>query len=163
MKRQTREDEVSVNNSFMANFMRTDVICVDQDTPIMEVALTMSEQQVADVVVTKLINNKIKPVGLITDRDLIMSLVNQHTAAEFLRASDLMTRPVRVVYDTDDIHDMIKVMQHEGLGRLPIVDSDGDLMGIITAKKILQLLAQEFYELTHRAKRKNMYKTVIEH
>lgn len=163
MKKQLKSDSSVASRDFILDFLQTDVVCVDRDMSLIEVAVIMHEQQVGDVVVTKLINNKLKPIGMITDRDLVMGVLAQHRTADFMRAGDLMTQPICVANDTDGIYDMISVMKREEVGRLPIVDDEGGLVGIITAKKILQLLAQEFTDLVSITKSRQIKKGMVEH
>lgn len=144
---QFKNPATKLRRDISPSFLKTDVVFVDQDMPVIEVAKLMRDKQVGDVIVTKFSNERLKPVGIITDRDLAVGIIAEKKSAETMRAVDLMTQPVTVAYETDGIYDMIRTMKKEGIGRLPIVDENGALMGIITAKKLLQLLAQEFSDL----------------
>ena len=146
-KIQLKTPPTARKSDFSASFFKTDVVFVDQDMPILEVAKLMRDREVGDVIVTKYSSEKTKPVGMITDRDLVIGILAEKKSAETMRAADLMTQPVTVAYESDGIYDLIKTMKKEGIGRLPIVDDQGSLLGIITAKKLLQLLAQEFNDL----------------
>ena len=148
---------------FAKGFLKTDVVFVDQDMPIIEVAKLMRDRSVGDVIVTKFSDKKSKPVGIITDRDLVLSIIADKKSPETMRASDLMIHPVTVAKDTDGIYELIKTMKKEGIGRLPVVDEEGGLIGIITAKKLLQLLSEEFNDLINFNRKSPRKDITIQH
>lgn len=148
---------------FAKSFFKTDVVFVDQDMPIIEVAKLMRNRQVGDVIVTKYTSGKTRPVGMITDRDLVVDVIAVKKSADTMRAADIMTQPITVAYDTDGIYDMIKIMKKEGIGRLPIVDAGGALLGIVTAKKLLQLLAAEFNDLINFSRKSSRKDITVQH
>ena len=145
------------------SFFKTDVVFVDQDMPIIEVAKLMRNRQVGDVIVTKYTGGKTKPVGMITDRDLVVKVLAEKKSADTMRAADLMTQPITVANESDGIYDLIKTMKKEGIGRLPIVDANGALLGIVTAKKLLQLLAQEFNDLINFNRKSSRKDLTVQH
>ena len=157
------KSSVTAKQSFTRGFLKTDVVFVDQNIPLIEVAKIMKLRKVGDVIVTKSINQKVKPVGIITDRDLVVGVLADKKSIETMCASDLMAQPITIAYDTDGIYDMIKTMKKEGIGRLPIVDEEGTLLGIITAKKLLQLLAQEFNDLINFSQKSTSKELAVKH
>jgi len=164
MKEQpTEKSKFNSKQIFAKSFLKTDVVFVDQNIPLIEVAKIMKLRKVGDVIVTKSINQKVKPVGIITDRDLVVGVLADKKSIETMCASDLMAQPITIAYDTDGVYDMIKTMKKEGIGRLPIVDAEGTLLGIITAKKLLQLLAQEFNDLINFTRKSTSKELSVKH
>lgn len=162
-KAQLKSASPTRKGNFAASFYKSDVVFVDKDMPIVEIAKLMRNRQVGDVIVTKVIGGKSKPVGMITDRDLVVNVLAEKKSADTMRAADLMTQPITVAYDTDGIYDLIKTMKKEGIGRLPIVDANGTLLGIVTAKKLLQLISQEFNDLINFSRKSSRKDLTIQH
>lgn len=157
------KESATQKSTFTQSLFKTDVVFVDQDMPLIEVAKLMRDRGVGDVIVTKPIDEKLKPVGIITDRDLAVRVIAEKKSAETMRASDVMMAPVTVAYEKDGVYDLIRVMKKEGIGRLPIVDERGSLVGIVTAKKLLQLLAQEFTDLIQFSRKSLRKDLTIQH
>ena len=162
-KIQLKNPSSTPQSDFSHSFFKTDVVFVDQDMPLVEVAKLMRDRGIGDVIVTKFVDQKLKPVGMITDRDLVVGILAEQKSIETMRAIDLMAQPITVAYDTDGIYDMIKIMKKEGIGRLPIVDDRGSLLGIVTAKKLLQILAQEFNDLINFSRKSKIKNLIVEH
>ncbi len=73
-----------------------------------------------------------KPIGLVTERDIMNRLVRHNLPAESTPLEAIMTRDVRVASAEDDILDWLRIMSNERFRRLPIVDSDGRVTAIMT-------------------------------
>jgi CBS domain-containing protein len=93
-----------------------------------------------------------KPVGIVTDRDLALALGARRADTE-TPVESVMATPVRTIPDGAGIFAATQCMRDAGVRRLPIVDVDGRLVGIITLDDLLRLLGWEFYNLTEGIKR----------
>ena len=70
-------------------------------------------------------------VGIVTDRDLVTRAIARGLQPETTRVSDVMTRDVATCLSDDPIEKAVERMEERHVRRLPIVDDDGRLMGII--------------------------------
>ncbi len=77
-------------------------------------------------------------VGMITDRDICMSLVLSRRLASEIRVGEVMSGDVRSCAPVDDIRDALRIMQEEKLRRLPVVEGDGTLCGILSISDIVR-------------------------
>jgi signal-transduction protein with cAMP-binding, CBS, and nucleotidyltransferase domain len=123
---------------------RTEIVTVDQETPIPEVARIMTEKRVGSVVV---VDDDDVPFGIITDRDLAvyvcsMDRVPAETTARNVMATDLFT-----LDEEDGVFEAMQAMADEHVRRAPVVDADGTLCGIVTLDDFLVLLGEEFGRL----------------
>jgi len=112
-----------------------DVVTAQKDTPIRTVVAQMAENDVGSVVVVE----EDRPIGLITDRKVALALeetpdIAQRPADELLHGEVFTADPSMSVFDA------IQVMSDEGIRRLPIVDDNGALRGIVTLDDALVLL-----------------------
>jgi len=79
-----------------------------------------------------------KLVGVITLSDVARALAEGRVEA---KVADYMSRPPITIRETDDINKAIELMNRHGIGRLPVVDSTGHLVGIVTRTDILKFIA----------------------
>jgi CBS domain-containing protein len=125
----------------------TNVVRIDKDTPIVEVARLMRERHVGSVVVTEKIKGKQIPTGIITDRDLVMEILAVEADPNALSAGDIVIHSLIVANEDDGLRETMHRMRTHGIRRLPVVDADGALVGIVSADDMLDLIAQEIKEL----------------
>ncbi len=118
---------------------RMDVVTASPDTKVIEVAGMMNNSNVGCVVITE---NQC-PVGIVTDRDLVTRVMATGRDPKKTAISEVMTRDPVVVEDGTGLFEAMQFIREEGVRRLPIVDSDGNLAGIITTDDIIRLIGQE--------------------
>jgi CBS domain-containing protein len=103
----------------------------------------MKEENIGSVV----INQDDRPVGIVTDRDLVMEVVEPRVDPTELTADDIMTdAPVSVSADTG-LFEAMRTMHEYSVRRLPVVDESGALTGIVTLDDLIVLLANEMDNL----------------
>ncbi len=124
------------------------VIRADKDTSIVEVARLMREHHVGSIVVTEDIHGKQMPTGIITDRDLVLEIIAAEADPDQLCAGDIVIHNAIVAEENDGIWETLHRMRMHGVRRLPVVDSDGALTGIISADDMIGLIAEEMKELS---------------
>ena len=112
-----------------------DVVTAERDTPVRTVVAKMAEDGVGSVVVVE----DDRPIGIITDRKVALALeelpdIAQRTAEELLHGDVFTADPSMSIFDA------LQVMSDEGIRRLPIVDDNGALRGIVTLDDALVLL-----------------------
>jgi CBS domain-containing protein len=108
--------------------MTASVVTADPATPVREVAALMRERNVGSVVLVR----DGEPVGIVTDRDLAVSVLADGRSGED-HAIDHATAPVVTGKPDMDVSAACDLLVQHGIRRLPIVDSDvRRLMGIVT-------------------------------
>lgn len=122
-----------------------EVIVIERDEPVLTAAKLMRSTGVGDVVIIEEEDGKRVPVGIVTDRDLAIHVLAAEVDPRDLSAGELFTasRPVMASVE-DDINDVLGRMRRHGLRRVPVVETDGSLAGIITVDDILDEIAREF-------------------
>jgi CBS domain-containing protein len=83
------------------------------------------------------------PVGLITDRDLAITVCANAEDSYYKRVYEIMRSPVVCCQDSDDVAEAVKAMTEHHIRRVPIVDRKGRLVGIITLDDIARSLDSE--------------------
>lgn len=120
------------------DIVETDVVTCERDTPVATVVAQMAEEDVGSVVVVE----DDEPVGIITDRSIALALENTPDVAS-KQAGDLIGGDLVTATTSMTVFDALRQMSDEGIRRLPIVDEDGSLEGIISLDDILVLLGSE--------------------
>ncbi|RLM90930.1 CBS domain-containing protein [Halobellus sp. Atlit-38R] len=127
----------------VSDIMRHEVVTASLETPVHEVATTMRDENVGSVVVVE----RDEPVGLITDRDIAIRIAADQLDAEEMDAERMMsTDPVTVQADTG-LFELSTRLCNEGVRRMPVVDEDGALAGIVTLDDLAVLLTGELGNL----------------
>jgi len=130
-------------------FCNREVVVVDEDRSITEAAQIMREYHVGDVVICKARNEKQVPVGIFTDRDIALEIVAKGTDPESISVGDAMSFDLTTVTEDDDLMHVIEVMRDKGIRRVPVVDADEALVGILTVDDIVDLLSEVLIDLAH--------------
>jgi CBS domain-containing protein len=124
-----------------------EVITVPRDATIFHAASLMRQHHVGDVVVIENHKNKIVPIGLVTDRDLVIEVIATELDCKVFTVGDIMVSSLTTIQDNAGLLEAIQLMTSKGVRRLPVVDDSG-LIGIITLDDLLLLLAKEFGALS---------------
>ncbi len=124
-----------------------EVVIVEREAPVIEAARLMRQYHVGDLVVVDAPSGLRRPVGIVTDRDIVIEVVAMQVAPETLRVGDIMSAELATVRETEGVFETIRYMRDKGIRRLPVVDRDGWLQGIVTLDDLLILLAEEMGEM----------------
>lgn len=124
-------------------FIREVAVANDSNT-IVEAALFMRKAHVGSLVV---VNAQKVPVGIVTDRDIVLSVVAAGLKPDGLKITEVMTPNPTVVNEDASIWDTIQLMRSHGIRRMPVVNEKGELAGIISADDMLDLLSNQLHAL----------------
>jgi predicted transcriptional regulator len=116
------------------------------ETPL-DAALVMREENVGCVVIVDDVKGKLVPVGIITDRDITIEVVAEKVNPLDVTVGDLVFKPLVSVNQEDDLNESLKIMRQKGIRRLPVVDYEGSLVGILAVDDYLALMAEQFNDL----------------
>lgn len=147
-------------SSFVRRYCERDVVCAKSDTPLEKIARLMRENHIGDVVI---VDESSCPIGIVTDRDLVIETVGRGKDFDNMTADDVMTRDVAVAKAGEPVEEMIRIMRREGVGRLPLVDEQGTIAGIITAKNLMVWLISELSQLMEGAEKQQDKELEIKH
>jgi CBS domain-containing protein len=89
-----------------------------------------------------------EPIGIVTDRDFALGIVAAEKDPEVSTVSDLMTRDPVTVHADDGVYELAEAMRDSGVRRMPVVDDDGLLAGIVTLDDVFVLIADEMHGLS---------------
>ncbi|MDQ3968335.1 MAG: CBS domain-containing protein [Thermoproteota archaeon] len=126
------------------------VVTVDiNDNPsVLDVARLMAKHRIGSVVVVEgksnnnNKNNYKKPIGIITERDIIRKVSAQNKVADQIAVRDIMSSPLVVVKSIDSIDTAAEAMAKNKVKRLVVLEQDGVMIGILSVSDIAKKLAK---------------------
>jgi len=113
--------------------MTKDVRVVRPDTSVKEVVATMNKLDIGSIVVVQ----GERPVGIITERDILKRIVEPCLDPETVTARQIMTSPVVTIDENASINEAAKLMAKKGVKRLLVTRNNDELVGIITFTDIV--------------------------
>ena len=115
--------------------MTPDPACCTPDTSLQRVAEMMVENDCGEIPVVENETNK-KPVGVVTDRDIVCRTVAKGLNPLTLTASDCMTTPCVTVTPDTSLDECCRVLEEKQIRRVPVVDASGACCGIVALADI---------------------------
>jgi CBS domain-containing protein len=131
----------------LKEFATTLVAVVEPDTSARVVAQLMRRHHIGALVVVDALD-KNKPVGIVTDRDLVLELMAEGLDPAVFTAGDIMSVDLIEAQPEMDAMDAVQLMKKFRLRRLVVVDKGGNLAGIVTLEDVLGLLTRELADLS---------------
>ena len=123
----------------IGDIARRDVVTVDLEATLTDVAHVMRNERVGSVVV---VDGKGTVAGLLTDRDIVVSGLAEGRHPDDCIANDILSTNVFSVPPDADVVDVVRRMREQGVRRVPVM-RDGHLVGIVTLDDLLVHLAEE--------------------
>lgn len=124
-----------------------EVVIVQRHNTILEAAQLMRQHHVGDVVVVEDRGGVRVPVGIVTDRDLVVEIMAPAIDQKVITVGDIMVPELATVKEHAGLSETIEYMRAKGVRRVPVVDKSGGLVGILTLDDLLELLAEELLAL----------------
>lgn len=120
-----------------------DTIIVKRDDTVLEAAKLMRQHHVGDVVVVEERDGAQIPVGIVTDRDLVVEIMATELDYTVITVGDIMEQELVTVKESVGVFEAIQYMRSKTVRRLPIVNENGALVGILSLDDLLELLSEE--------------------
>jgi CBS domain-containing protein len=125
-----------------------EVVVVERNASIRDAARLMRDYHVGDLIVVESANGGRRPVGILTDRDIVVGVLAGDAETDSLAVQDVMGGELVTATEQESLTDAIKRMRTAGVRRLPVVDRAGALVGILTVDDLLDLLSETLTDLT---------------
>jgi CBS domain-containing protein len=119
------------------------VVVTTRDTRLDEAARLMREHHVGSLVVVDETGLGRMPVGILTDRDIVIEVVAAGVRPDTLTVGEVIGAELVTARESDEPWDTIRRMRAKGVRRVPVVSGDGILVGIITVDDLLETIAEQ--------------------
>ncbi len=107
------------------------VVSISSTLDVVEAAKLMREKHIGFLVVLKETDETHRPIGVLTDRDIVLQVTARDVSPRDVTVEDVMTRQPLIASEADDLSEVLQAMRSAGIRRVPVVDVRGSLMGII--------------------------------
>ena len=124
-----------------------EVVIATRETTVTEAAKLMRQHHVGSLVVVDQKNRGALPVGIVTDRDIVVEVTAMELNPAVITAGDIMGPELTTAREDEGVLETMEIMRYKGVRRLPVVDSAGKLIGIVAIDDLLEILAEEMTEL----------------
>lgn len=131
----------------IGEYCNRDVIIARKSATISEIAQLMREYHVGTVVIAKNDNGLNIPIGIITDRDIVVEVIAAGVNLESVTASDIMSNEIHTVREINGLWETITHMKHHGVRRMPVINDEKVLVGIVSIDDLLEVLSDQMNEL----------------
>ncbi|HZQ73855.1 MAG TPA: CBS domain-containing protein [Burkholderiales bacterium] len=128
------------------NVYTPSIVKASRGATIQEAARLMRQHHVGALIVTDEGLDRDKPVGIVTDRDLVLSALAEGLPLD-TRLEQVMTQALATVLRTDPLRQALEVMRTRGVRRLAVAEPGGELAGFLSLDDVVDQLAGEVAEL----------------
>lgn len=118
------------------------VIVTSRTTRLDEAARLMREHHVGSIVVVDETPAGSQPVGIVTDRDIVIEIVAAGVSPATVTVEEIMAPDLVVAKEGEDLLDTLTRMRAKGIRRVPVVNGAGALLGILSLDDMLGVLAE---------------------
>lgn len=131
----------------IGQFCIRDTVFVKREDSIAEASRLMRRHHVGSLVVVEEYEEGNKPIGILTDRDLVIEILAEEIAPDSVSVGDIMSFELVTAHEADGLWETLQRMRIHGVRRMPVVDDRGFLVGIMSTDDFLEILASELGEL----------------
>ena len=128
-------------------YCNREVVIVEKSESIGEAIRLMRIHHVGDVVVIDRINGSPVPVGILTDRDIVLEILAEDVDLGAVNIGDVMSFELTTIGADATLLDTIKLMREKGVRRIPVVTPEGALVGILTLDDVLEVIAEQMTDI----------------
>lgn len=132
---------------FAGEYCNRDVVIVGKNDSVIKAAKLMREHHVGNVIVVEIRNGERTPVGILTDRDIIVNIIAEELSLDAVLIADIMTPKLISICESSDLMTAIKRMRINGIRRIPVVNEAGGLVGILSIDDILEVIAEQLTDI----------------
>jgi len=140
-----------------------DVVIVDKEGSILDAAQLMREFHVGDVVVVEQHHGRSVPIGILTDRDIVIELIAEEVGFDAVAIKDVMSFKLITAGEDESLDEAIERMRDHGVRRLPVVDGAGTLVGALGADDLIDLSAEQLVNLVSLINKEHKHEQVTRH
>ena len=127
----------------LKDMLNRDVITIGPTAAVSEAAYLMMREEIGSLVV---VDTEMFPIGIVTDRDLVISVIAEGKDPEEVIVEDVMTKDIVYVEEDTNILDILSTLSQYSVRRMPVT-KDGKLTGIVSVDDLIVIIATELVDL----------------
>lgn len=145
----------------ISEYCNRELLIISKRESVREAVYLMRKHHVGDVVVVDRQGDLLIPVGILTDRDIVIEILAQGVDIDQVAVGDVMSYELVTVSETTSLIDTIKIMRNKGVRRIPVVNSRGSAIGIISIDDILELISEQLHDIVHLITKEQQHEQVL--
>lgn len=126
--------------------------------PLAQAAREMCRRNVGTVVVVERQGELVRPIGIVTDRDIVRALVERAARIDELEIGNVMTWSPLALREDSEIGEAIEFLSESTIRRAPVISDTGDLIGIVSIDDLLPIISEELGALTRLIERQTRHR-----
>ncbi len=127
------------HTKLLKDVINREVFTISPTSPVSEAAHIMMNEDIGALVV---VDRETRPVGMVTDRDLVVSVMAEGMSPDGTTVQDIMSGNLITVDEESDIFDMLSTLSENSIRRLPVTRL-GKLTGIVSVDDLIVIVATE--------------------
>lgn len=131
----------------VGEFCNREVIILNRHNSVLDAAKLMRKYHVGDVIVVEPRGTDNVPIGILTDRDIVIELIAREIDPQNVTVADAMSDELLTVKEDDQLTEVIQQMRGKAVRRAPVVSANGTLIGVVTVDDIIDILAEQIASL----------------
>lgn len=136
----------------VGEYCNRNVVVINGNESVKNAAELMRSYHVGDLVLVEEHDSQKIPIGIVTDRDLVIEVMAAGVKPESLLVRDILTEPFRCVFENDSLFDALEIMHSPKIRRLPVINDDKTLIGIITLDDFIEILTEAMGQIVNVVK-----------
>ncbi len=122
----------------VGDIMTKKVIVASVGSGLVDAARMMKKNEIGSIIIVENSEGK-RAKGIITERDIIHKVIAKNLEPGNVKVEEVMSKPLRVVKPETSIEEAAKAMRENRIKRLPVVNDDNELIGIISEGDIMKI------------------------
>lgn len=122
------------------------IVALKEETAANAITL-MREHHVGELVIVEGVGSHVVPVGVLTDRDILISVINANLNPSDILIADIISYNLVTARFDSSIENGLKIMRTRGVRRLPVVGRNNELVGLVTLDDIVDLVSAKINDL----------------
>ena len=131
----------------VGEYCNRDVVVIEKTKSVREAINLMRKNHVGDVVVVEMRESVSIPLGILTDRDIVVEILAEDVDLDAVNAGDVMSYQLVSVNEETKFLDAIKLMRIKGVRRLIVINEQGGLEGILSVDDVLELIVEQLSDV----------------
>lgn len=129
----------------VGHYCNREVVISYSDESIQEAAKLMRQHHVGCLVIVEKDSEKnySKPVGILTDRDIVVELIAEGVDLSSISVGDVFNRQLLTVSEDEPLTDVVDKMKAKGVRRVPVINESDGLVGILALDDLIELYAEQ--------------------
>ena len=128
-------------------YCNRELVIVSKSEPVRAAIDLMRSRHVGDVIVVDRQGEQLLPVGILTDRDIVVEILAEDVDLDAVTIGDVMSDQIFSIPENTSLMIAVKYMHERGVRRMPVVDRNGSVVGVITVDDVLELVAELLHDL----------------